>query len=222
MLGASLSLYLATHLLPIEMPNFPTDGGWFFNPFAWQLIFAIGIGLGILRLRGQAIAWHPVVGALAAAYVLFSAVWMYRDMGGRISFGLLPMWMDTLHKSMLPASRLLHVLAMGYLLVHSPLWTWMARISPSNFLTRLGRNSLPVFVFSSLLSMIGYITLVHTGKLLWLELLLTLGGVALMTWLAAAVEAGVFGRLSIAAVTQVRTWAGLKLVEDDESPITRR
>ena len=57
--------------------------------------------------------------------------------------------------------------------------------------------------------------------MLWLEILLTVGGVALMTWIAAIVEGGAYRRFSGAAVTQVRTWAGLKLVED-ETPVTRR
>ena len=82
---------------------------------------------------------------------------------------------------------LLHVLAMGYLLVHSPLWTWMARISPTNFLTRLGRNSLPVFVAGSLMSMVGYITLVQTGNHLGIELALTVVGIAVM-WMTALVS----------------------------------
>lgn len=222
MLAVSGGVYLAAHLLPIQMPNFPTDGGWFFNPFAWQLIFTIGIALGVLKLRGKAIGWHPVAGALAALYVLFAAVWMARDMGGRVSFDLLPMWMDTLHKSMLPASRLLHILALSYLLVHSPLWTWMARISPQNFLTVMGRNSLPVFVLGSLLSMVGYITLVHTGSLLWLELMLTAAGILAMTAMAVLIERGVVARWRSVALASARSLAGVKLEDEHSSPITRR
>jgi hypothetical protein len=188
MLGVSLGLYLAAHLLPIDMPNFPADEGWFFNPFAWQLLFAIGIALGIAKLRNKGVPWHPVAGVVAALYVTFSAVWMVGDMGGRVSFDLLPMWMDTLHKSMLPASRLLHVLALAYLLVHSPLWTWGQRVGASNPLVLLGRNSLPVFVLGSLLSMVGYILLVQSGSNLWLESALTLGGVVVMVGFAVAVE----------------------------------
>ncbi len=208
MLGVSASMYLAAHLLPIDMPNFPADSGWFFNPFAWQFIFAIGIALGIMKLRGKSIPWHPVPGALAAAYVIFSAVWMMRSMGGRISFDVLPMWMDTLQKSALPASRLFHILALTYLLVHSPLWRWMARIPPSNILTVLGRNSLPVFVAGSLMSMIGYIILVHTGSVLWLELALTMGGVALMTALARSLEAGSFKHASHAVINYMHGLSG--------------
>jgi hypothetical protein len=221
MLGASLALYLAAHLLPIDMPNFPTDDGWFFNPFAWQLLFVIGIALGVLRLRGQCVPWHPVAGILAAAYVIFAAVWMVGDMGGRVSFDVLPMWIDTLHKSMLPTTRLLHVLALAYLLVHSPAWGWLARISASNPLTEMGRNSLPVFVFGSLLSMVGYITLVHAGSDLWLEVALTVGGIALMTGLARALEKGVVRRGFAWALRGVRPVATTSL-DAPETPTSRR
>ena len=221
MIGASLALYLAAHLLPIDMPNFPADDGWFFNPFAWQLIFSIGMALGIMRLRGQSLPWHPLTGTAAACYVLFSAVWMVGDMGGRISFELLPMWMDTLHKSMLPASRLVHVLALAYLLRHSPLWGWMATFKSNNPLTLMGRNSLPVFVFGSLLSMIGYITLVHTGPLLWLEIALTAVGVALMTSMALVVERDLHGRAIALAMQKLRGAASVVL-EEPETPTSRR
>ncbi len=223
MLAVSAALYLAAHLLPIDMPNFPTDEGWFFNPFAWQLLFAIGIALGIVKVRGATVPWHPLAGGLAAAYVIFALVWMQADLGGRISFDLLPMWVDTLHKSMLPPTRLAHVLALAYLLVHSPLWGWLARISPTNPLTQMGRNSLPVFVLGSLLSMIGYIALVHTGSQLWLEIALTLAGVVLMTALARAMQARLPARALSAVWSRLRRTA-VTTVELDapDQPTSRR
>ena len=226
MLGASFLVYLAAHMLPINMPNFPTDGGWFFNPFAWQLIFGIGIALGVLKIRGKTVPWNPIIGFFAAAYVVFGLIWMSNDMGGRVSFGLLPMWIDTLHKSMLPATRLLHILALAYLLVHSPIWRWMANISSTNVLARLGRNSLPVFVVGSLLSMFGYIVLVHTGPVLWLELTLTLGGIAIMALVATASEAKTLSRLGARIASSVRGWAYPATIvsthRDEETPTTRR
>ncbi len=222
MLGVSLSMYLAAHLLPIEMPNYPTDDGWFFNPFAWQLLFATGIALGVLRIRGQSVPWHPLAGAIAGAYVAFAAAWMIGDMGGRVSFDLLPAWIDTLAKSALPASRFLHIMALAYLLGHSPVWPWLKRFGATHFLTVLGRNSLPVFVFGSLLSMIGYITLVHVGSSLWLEVALTVGGVVLMTVLARMVEAGVVTRVAARVIHRARLLVGATQVEITETPTGRK
>ncbi len=223
LMGVSLTIYLAANILPIDMPNFPTDDGWFFNPFAWQLLFASGIAMGVMRVRGQSVLWHPAAGALAGAYVLFAAVWMIGDMGGRVSFDLLPAWIDTLAKSTLPASRFLHIMALAYLLGHSPLWPLLKRFGAQNFLTEMGRNSLPVFVFGSLLSMVGYITLVHTGSVLWLEVLLTVGGIALMTVLARALEAGVPARVAAMAAARLRVVLSNSVeIETPDTPTSRR
>jgi hypothetical protein len=185
MLAVSFAIYLLAQTLEWSMPNFPEGGGWFFNPFLWQLIFAIGLSLGIMRLRGQWVSYHPVAFALALAYIGFSAVWMIWSLGGHVTHGLLPGWMDTLHKSYLPPPRLLHVLALAYVLVHSRAWAALSKISAADpVLTRLGRNSLPAFVSGSLASMVGYITLVHTGSDLALELALTAAGISVM-WVAA-------------------------------------
>lgn len=190
MLAASLALYLAAQLGSWQMPNYPADGGWYFNPFTWQLIFAIGIGLGVLKMRGQSVPYSKVLYFTAAAYVAFAAVWMIMSLGGRVTYGALPHWIDTLHKSNLPPTRLLHVLALAYLLVHSPLWQFMLRIGRSDILATLGRNSLPVFVAGSLMSMVGYIVLVQSGPSIVLELALFAIGLAVMTGTAWVAEHG--------------------------------
>ena len=42
-LAAAAGAYLAVRLLDLHLPNWPEPGGWFFNPFAWQLIFTLGV-----------------------------------------------------------------------------------------------------------------------------------------------------------------------------------
>lgn len=205
MLAVSVAVYLLAQWVPVRLPNFPTDGGWYFNPFAWQLIYAVGIALGILRLRSQAVPWHPVAGIVAGLYVAYAVVWVKGDMGGHVSLGLLPEWMDTLHKPTLPLSRLLHVLALAYLLVHSPLWPRLTRLSANNVFTRLGRNSLPVFVFGSLLSMIGYIVIESFERQAWVDLVLVVSGIAMMAALAAIIDAGYIRQMRGHVVERART-----------------
>src|SRR5260370_8642441 len=43
MLAASAGIYLAARAFSLNLPTWPVEGTWFFNPIAWQLIFAIGI-----------------------------------------------------------------------------------------------------------------------------------------------------------------------------------
>jgi hypothetical protein len=187
MLAASVMLYLVANVGEVNMPGFPGPNGWYFNPLAWQLIFAIGLTLGILRQRGQSIPWHPVAGVVAVLYVSYALIWVVWSCDGGVSVGLLPPWVDTLAKSNLPLARLAHVLAMAYLLVHSPIWPALQRLGRGHWLIApwrlMGQYSLPVFVFGSLLSMAGYLTLVHTGPNLMLEVALTMGGLSAMAGL---------------------------------------
>ena len=41
----SLALYLASLIVPFTAPTWPVPGQWFFNPFAWQVIFVLGFAL---------------------------------------------------------------------------------------------------------------------------------------------------------------------------------
>jgi hypothetical protein len=222
MLAASFALYVVAQHFKWSMPNYPEGGGWYFNPFLWQLIFAIGLSMGILRLRGKSVPYHPIAFALALAYIAFAAVWMVWSLGGHVTHGLVPGWMDTLHKSYLPPPRLLHVLALAYVLVHSRAWATLTVISARDpLLTRLGRNALPVFVTGSLASMVGYLTLVHTGPNLTLELLLTVAGVLLMWTVASVSELGVTRLASqVRAIGMLKP--GFRPARDTNEPTTVR
>ena len=45
LLPLSLGIYLAALIVPITVPTWPVPGQWFFNPFAWQLLFVLGFAL---------------------------------------------------------------------------------------------------------------------------------------------------------------------------------
>jgi hypothetical protein len=188
-LAASIALYLAANLFDLAMPSYPTDGGWFFNPFAWQLMFVIGLSLGIMRMRGQSVAYNRYVYGAAVAYLAFAGVWVVMNIGGSLSFGVVPEFLATLHKSNLPLVRVLHVLAAAYVVVYSPIWDWLKRVPASFLLTAMGRHSLPVFVVGSWASMLGYIILVHTGGGRLLETALTIAGLLSMWAVAVGREA---------------------------------
>jgi hypothetical protein len=222
LLAVSVTLYLAASMLGWSLPNYPTDGGWYFNPFLWQLLFAIGLTLGILKSRGAWVPYHRGVWWLAVAYLVFAAVWMQWSLGGYLSHGLLPGWMDTLHKSYLPMPRLFHVLALAYVLVHSPLWDLLRVVAARDrVLVTLGQNSLPAFVTGSLASMVGYILLVHAGSDLALEVSLILAGVAAMWIVAKTSEIGLLVVLRSALVWTL--YGGRPpLSSTDEDAVTSR
>src|SRR5262245_38408290 len=41
-LAASVTLWLGANLRGWNLPNYPENEGWFFKPFAWQLLFSLG------------------------------------------------------------------------------------------------------------------------------------------------------------------------------------
>jgi hypothetical protein len=65
-LGASVLLYVLAWEFNWNMPSYPS-GHWYFNPFAWQLLFVFDAWCaGSQRL--SAILQSPVTLALALAY----------------------------------------------------------------------------------------------------------------------------------------------------------
>lgn len=198
LVGVSFAIYLATQVLQLKLPAFPDEYAWFFNPLAWQFLFVSGLVLGIMRLRGSFVGYHAFAFWIAVAYLVFSAVWMVLSLGGTLTQGIVPAWIDTLRKSNLAPLRLMHLFALAYVLVHSRAWNWLVRVSSADpVLTKLGRNSLPVFVTASFASMGGYITLVWLEEpYLAVEIGLLTAGLAAMWAVATVSETGVGASLA--------------------------
>src|SRR3989449_9650118 len=73
-LGASAAMYVLAWWLNINLPAYP-EGVWYFNPFAWQLLFVFGAWCalgGVVRL-GPFLQSRITMG-VAAAYLLFAFV----------------------------------------------------------------------------------------------------------------------------------------------------
>ena len=148
----------------IDLPNYPTKGGWFFNPISWSIIFALGLATGIRLKQGRRLV--PVnrwLIGLASAYLLLSLVWlkqpdvnyvMARSMSYLWDHGF-PFWVVGMDKTYVALPRLLHLMSLAYLLsLPGPIRMisgsrWVAPI------VTLGRNSLPVFAFGTVLAFVG-------------------------------------------------------------------
>src|SRR5439155_6551407 len=77
MLTASATVYLLSRACSLNIPTWPAEGGWFFNPFAWQLLFTIGLFVG-LRLKAtepfnNAAPFNGRLFAMCVAVLLLSA-----------------------------------------------------------------------------------------------------------------------------------------------------
>src|SRR4029079_12201531 len=133
LLAASILLWLLAGTFVIDMPNYPKEGGWFFNPFTWQLLFVIGFIFGQWARTGVSLAFNPLLYGLADAYLIVAAIWVWFQLWeGKPYIPLLPVRLWDFDKGYVSLTRLLHVLALAYAVMLSPLGAWMRRIPPSN------------------------------------------------------------------------------------------
>jgi hypothetical protein len=181
LIGASLALWFLAGFFAIDMPNFPKPGGWYFNPFAWQLLFVIGYVLARMQRHGRVV---PFSGPLFVASLLFlefaCLVVIFKQWDLFPAFPL-PDRLWNYDKGYVALPRLLHVLALAYFVMMSPLGAWLGRVSRSNPLAVMGRNSLPVFCWGSLLCIVCFIarTELHGGVLA--DTMLIGGGLTLLS-----------------------------------------
>src|SRR2546421_670650 len=71
-LALSVLLYAVTWELGRNLPAYPS-GDWFFNPFAWQLLFVFGSWCALGGAERLGCVLHsPVTTAIAVAYLLFA------------------------------------------------------------------------------------------------------------------------------------------------------
>lgn len=161
---ASVLLWMAAGEWRLNFPNYPTPGGWFFDPFSWQLIFVVGLLSGIGMRSGRALVpFDPVLFWGAVLLVIFVGFWARFDaLGGWGRDNLLaplshwgfPAYFTWFDKTFLPLPRLLHALALAYALSSIPAVRRIAESAYARPLTLLGRHGLPVFAAGSVLDML--------------------------------------------------------------------
>jgi hypothetical protein len=193
----SCLIYALARVEGWNLPTWPEPGGWYFNPFAWQLLFTTGIASGLLFAH-RGVPYHPIVFATSLAILAFSALVLTSGLG------LAPeLWERVRHtvdvpKTELGVGRLIHFLALAYLLTHLPLAYNAAATIIGLELQRLGRNALQVFAVGSFLSALG-------------EVIMTLSEVrySASPQLIGMVYT-VFGALTLAVLARVIEWNSVK------------
>jgi hypothetical protein len=156
---SSIAIYLAARMVSHLLPEYlPQMNGVYFNPFAWQLLFTIGISC-TAAYRDRL---HQVSGGLlliSASMVLAAAVVETNALG--IAPGLRDATFAHLDvdKANLGFARLVHFLALAYLVAaasnHFGLVAGFVGGVPGQTLQALGRNSLPVFAVGLVLATVG-------------------------------------------------------------------
>ncbi|WP_037075412.1 OpgC family protein [Rhizobium mesoamericanum] len=161
-LVVSGTVWLFAGMYEIAPHNMLIEGYWFLNPLSWQFLFTIGI-VGTVRVyRGGKLPQSPILLVLAATYVVLSFAWVVGQLWSLgialASLGLPPV-LTGFDKTFLSLPRLLHVLALTYLVINIPVISRLLRRSADNPLAILGRHSLNVFVAGTILAMVGQVVL---------------------------------------------------------------
>lgn len=176
MLGVSGMVWFLSGLYDVAPINYPTQGVWFLNPLSWQFLFAIGIAGVIHVRRGGQLPTHPALIGLAVGYLVLAMAWVRIPLWGIDASMGLPMVITGFDKTFLSGPRLLHILAMAYLIAVVPTLNNIARTAPDNPLAILGKHSLPVFIAGTLLAMVAQVMkLVNPGGLPYDTLLIATG-----------------------------------------------
>ncbi|HUN50971.1 MAG TPA: OpgC domain-containing protein [Candidatus Sulfotelmatobacter sp.] len=189
MLAASLTLYVLARRFDWNLTTYPDNGGWFFNPFAWQLLFVFGSACGRSHGTDERI-WPdaPWLEPLAILYLLLSfaivSTWHVPALE-RFVPDLLQRVIYPIDKTSLDPLRLLHFLALAFLTVRyvpsgSPLLRWRV----SKILLISGRQSLHVFCLGIFLSFAAHFVLEEIDGSIAMQIAVSVIGIALMTGLA--------------------------------------
>lgn len=187
MLTLSLLVYVTARVGSINVPTWPMRGSWFFDPFAWQLMLALGIGAAIV-VRERGLPRSRLLTGLAIAVVLAGATIITNG------FGLLPgletwtrPWADV-DKTVLGLGRVVHFAALAYLVAVADVAGRVRSSALYEPLCRLGRNSLSTFAVLSLLAAIGQVIGEAFGHSVLLDLPLLGSGFAVLYGVATLIE----------------------------------
>ena len=188
LLGSAI-LYVLARWFDWNLASYPPGTTWYFNPFAWQLMFFFGAWCGI---GGVAQIW-PIIQSrvalmIALAWVLFAFLIV---MTWHVAFldALVPKWMIKaiypIDKTDLDMLRFTHFLALAVIVSRYVPRDWEAL--KSRWLRPLilcGQHSLPLFCIGVFLSFAAHWILTQYSKGVWEQLLISLSGILIMIAIA--------------------------------------
>ncbi|HTC02541.1 MAG TPA: OpgC domain-containing protein [Xanthobacteraceae bacterium] len=158
-LAASVLLYVLTWNFDWNLPAYP-NGVWFFNPFAWQLLFVFGAWCALGGAKRLAPVLHSrAILAVAIAYLAFAfviALTWYIEPLGRFVPNWLSEWMYPIDKTNLDVLRFAHFLALAAVTVRFVPRDWPGLKSPIlQPAIRCGQHSLEIFCLGVFLAFAG-------------------------------------------------------------------
>jgi hypothetical protein len=184
LLGSAV-LYVLARWFDWNLASYPPGTTWYFNPFAWQLLFVFAAWCGVGgAAQLQFLIRSRVALALAVAWILFALLIV---MTWHVPFleSLVPKWMIKaiypIDKTDLDMLRFTHFLALALVVTRYLPRNW-APLS-SNWLRPLilcGQHSLPIFCFGVFLSFGAHWILMQYTRGAWEQLVVSAAGILIM------------------------------------------
>ena len=183
-LAGSALVYVLAWNFDWNLPAYP-NGVWFFNPFAWQLLFVFGAwcALGGAR-RLSPVLRSPVVLGIAITYLIFAfaitLTWYVTPLA-RFVPEWLASWMYPIDKTNLDVLRFAHFLALAAVTVRFLPRDWPGLKSP--FLQpaiRCGQHSLEIFCLGVFLAFAGQFVISEYSGGPLVQMLISVIGIAIM------------------------------------------
>jgi hypothetical protein len=185
---ASATLYFCARQFGWNLPSYPA-GVWYFNPFAWQMLFVFGAWCALGGLDGSrsTLLRSPTLVSLSACYLVFALIITmavrFPDFGS-----LLPGWLlDSFRpdKTNLAPHRFVHFLAIALIAARfipkeSPTLEWRL-FAPA---IKCEQQSLAVFCVGTFLSFIGHFALMISSGSFLVQVLIAISGIGLMSAVA--------------------------------------
>jgi len=183
-LAGSALLYVMAWMFDWNLPAYP-NGVWFFNPFAWQLLFVFGAwcALGGAQ-RLAAVLRSRVTLVLAIAYLIFAfaitMTWYFEPLG-RFVPAWLSEWMYPIDKTNLDVLRFVHFLALATVVVRFVPRTWPGLkwpiLQPA---IRCGQHSLEIFCLGVFLAFAGQFIISEWSGGPLVQIAISLTGISIM------------------------------------------
>ena len=159
--GLSLAVYVAARVTGANFPSW-TEGGWYFNPLTWQILFMLGAVTSYARpwpRHGKRLFDAAAVLVVLAGIVVQWVIWPYPETAARLP-GALARALLAVDKQGLHPFRLLNMLALAWLVARlvprDAAWLRSRLAAP---FVLCGQHSLPVFCCGIFLSFLGRLTM---------------------------------------------------------------
>jgi hypothetical protein len=188
-LAGSVVIYICARIFDWNLASYPPGTHWYFNPFAWQLMFVFAAWCGT---GGAARIWSLIQSramlVIALAWIAFSFL-IVMTWHSAFLESLIPKWMIKaiypIDKTDLDMLRFTHFLALATLVSRFVPRHWAELKSNWAYpMILCGRHSLPIFCIGVFLSFSAHWILMQYTRGVWEQLAVSGAGILIMVAVA--------------------------------------